>query len=144
MQEQEGFSKYGKSFQESLALMILDDRPFCEQIEEVIDINFFELNYLKVFTRIIFDYKSRYGVHPTSDIMSSLLKTKIEDESEISQKQIRDFFTRSLEKEVDGQEYIKETSLDFCKKQKHTDLFFSVVSEFMISFAKAFLQISFS
>ena len=118
MQEQESFAKYGKPFQESLALMILEDRPFCDQMEEVIDINFFELNYLKVFTSIIFDYKNRYGVHPTSEIMTSLLMTKLEDESEISRKQIRDFFTRSLEREIDGQEYIKETSLDFCKKQK--------------------------
>ena len=118
MQEQEGFSKYGKSFQESLALLMLDDRPFCDQIEEVIDINFFELHYLKVFASLIFDYKSRYGVHPTAEIMTSLLRTKLDDESEISQKQIRDFFTRNIEKEIEGQEYIKETSLDFCKKQK--------------------------
>lgn len=116
--QEASFSKYGKSFQESLALMILEDRPFCEQIEEVIDINFFELNYLRVFIGIIFDYKNKYGTHPSSDIMSSLLKTKLDDETEISQKQIRDFFYKNVDSAIDGQEYIKETSLDFCKKQK--------------------------
>jgi hypothetical protein len=116
--QEASFSKYGKSFQESLALMILEDRPFCEQIEEVMDINFFELNYLRVFTSLIFDYKNKYGTHPSADIMTSLLKTKLDDETEISQKQIREFFYKNLDTVVDGQEYIKETSLDFCKKQK--------------------------
>ena len=41
------FSKYGKSFQEKLCMVILDDRAFADQIEEVLDVNFLELNYLK-------------------------------------------------------------------------------------------------
>ena len=36
-----GFSKYGKQFQESLARMIMEDRPFADQIEEVLDTSFF-------------------------------------------------------------------------------------------------------
>ena len=43
------FSKYGKSFQEKLCMVILDDRPFADQIEEVLDVGFLELNYLKLF-----------------------------------------------------------------------------------------------
>ena len=43
------FSKYGKSFQEKLCMVILDDRAFADQIEEVLDVNFLELNYLKLF-----------------------------------------------------------------------------------------------
>ncbi len=38
-----GFSKYGKQFQESLVQLILQDRPFADQIEEVLDTRFFEL-----------------------------------------------------------------------------------------------------
>ena len=37
-----GFSKYGKDFQESLAQLIMEDRPFADQVEEVLDTNFFE------------------------------------------------------------------------------------------------------
>ena len=43
------FSKYGKPFQETLAHLILEDRPFAGQMKEVLDINFFELKYLRVF-----------------------------------------------------------------------------------------------
>ena len=38
------FSKYGKSFQEKLCMVILEDRVFADQIEEVLDINFLELS----------------------------------------------------------------------------------------------------
>ena len=34
------FSKFGKDFQETLCQMILLDRPFADQIMEVLDINF--------------------------------------------------------------------------------------------------------
>ena len=44
------FSKYGKSFQEKLCMVILDDRAFADQIEEVLDVNFLELNYLRLGT----------------------------------------------------------------------------------------------
>ena len=50
--------------------------------------------------------------------MISLLRTNLETENEAIQKQIRDFFTRLSSHDIDGTEYIKDTSLDFCKKQK--------------------------
>ena len=70
MQEAD-FSKYGKSFQESLAYLFLEDRPFSDQLEEVLDVEFFELKYLRVFTSLIMDYKTKYKTQPTKDIMSS-------------------------------------------------------------------------
>ena len=115
------FSKYGKRFQESLAQMILDDRPFADQIEEVLDTEFFELKYLRVFVSKIYDYRKKYGVHPTKEILASILRTELENHSEAVQKQVRDYFARTLIKTVDDEDYIKETSLDFCKKQKLKD-----------------------
>lgn len=116
-EEQVNFSKYGKNFQESLVQMILEDRPFTDQIEEVLDVGFFELKYLRVFVQRILSYRKKYGVHPTGKIMSSVLRTELDDENEATQKQVRDYFARTLIRAIDGEEYIKETSLDFCKKQ---------------------------
>ncbi len=118
MNKEMGFSKYGKQFQESLAQMILEDRPFADQIEEVIDTQFFELNYLRIFVKKIFNYRKKYGVHPTKEIISSILRTEIDNCNDALQKQVRDYFARTLIKSVDDENYIKETSLDFCKKQK--------------------------
>ena len=76
MDENAGFSKYGKQFQESLAQSILEDRPFADQIEEVLDTNFFELKYLRIFVSKIYAYRKKYGVHPTDKILASILRTE--------------------------------------------------------------------
>jgi len=120
LQTKEDFSKFGKSFQESLCHLILEDRPFADQIFEVLDINFLELTYLKVFVKKIQEYKKQYGVHPSKKIMTSIMRTGLTSEQESVQKLLRDYFARILAKqdEIDGTEYIKDTALDFCKKQK--------------------------
>ena len=118
MPKDTGFSNYGKRFQESLAQMILDDRPFADQIEEVLDTQFFELGYLRVFVSKIYDYRRKYGVHPTKQILASILRTELENHNDALQKQVRDYFARTLIKSVEDEKYIKDTSLDFCKKQK--------------------------
>tara|TARA_R110000824_G_scaffold220663_3_gene407840 strand:- start:7279 stop:8628 length:1350 start_codon:yes stop_codon:yes gene_type:complete len=112
------FSKYGKSFQESLAYLFLENRSFSDQLEEVLDVEFFELKYLRVFTSLIVRYKDKYKSHPTRDIMESLLRSSLDEENEGTQKQVRDFFVRYSNRDIAGEDYIKETSLDFCKKQK--------------------------
>ena len=44
-QDREDFSKFGKSFQEDLCQLILTDRPFADQIFEVLNVNFLELKH---------------------------------------------------------------------------------------------------
>ena len=111
------FSKYGKSFQEKLCMLILDDRPFADQIEEVLDVGFLELNYLKLFLNKVFDYRKKYGVHPSRDIMKTILRSELDNENELTAKQVREFYVRSQINASADVEYIKDTSLDFCKKQ---------------------------
>lgn len=116
----EDFSRFGKTFQENLCQLILQDRPFADQIGEVLTPSFFELKYLQVFSTKIFEYKEKYKMHPTYDILLSVLRSDLQGENEVVAKQTRDYFARLMAKgaDVDGLEYIKETSLDFCKKQK--------------------------
>jgi len=111
------FSKYGKSFQEKLCVVILDDRSFADQIEEVLDVNFLELNYLKLFLNKIFSYRQKYGVHPSRDIMKTILRSELDNENELTAKQTREFYVRSQITAVQDVDYIKDTALDFCKKQ---------------------------
>jgi len=116
--EKDNFGFFGKAFQENLCQLILLDRPFADQIREVLSIEFLELKYLQVFTQKIFEYKEKYKVHPTYDIMTTLLRAGLEDQNETIQKQVRDYFSRIQNKEPEGSQFVKETSLDFCKKQK--------------------------
>ncbi len=68
--EKDSFAFFGKAFQENLCQLVLLDRPFADQIKEVLTIEFLELKYLQVFVQKIFEYKDKYKVHPTYDIMT--------------------------------------------------------------------------
>ena len=114
----EDFSQYGKDFQESLCHLMLIDRPFADQMYEVIDINFLELKYLQTFVKLVQTYREKFGVHPSEDIMKTVIRSELSNELESVQQQIRSFFARIYRADVGDSEYIKATSLDFCKKQK--------------------------
>ena len=118
MEEKANFSRYGKEFQEGLCQLILQDRPFADRIMEVLDLNFLEISYLQTFLKKIIQYRDKYGVHPTYNTMLTILRTELEEEAEVVQKQVRSFFARIHKADVDGPDYIKEVSLDFCRKQK--------------------------
>ena len=113
------FAVQGTRFQEALAQLMLDDSTFCGQLMEVLDVNFFELKYLRLFAQKIIDYRKKYGVHPSRDTIGTILRSEIGLESEVVQKQVREYYARILSTDsVDGAEHIKDVSLDFCKKQK--------------------------
>ena len=80
---------FGKSFQENMCKLMLYDRSYCDQMQEVLDVKYLELKYLQVFTDKLFNYKKEYGIHPTNDTLNSVLNT----------------------------EYIISKSVDFCRKQ---------------------------
>ncbi len=117
MKSEVGFGKFGRTFQESLCQLILQDRPFSDQIFEVLDINFLEYNYLRLFVEKISEYREKYKVHPTHKIMFTMIRA-MDNDNEALLTQLKEYYARVQVNEVDGPEYIKETSLEFCKKQK--------------------------
>jgi len=115
--EKINFGRYGKTFQEGLVQLIFEDRPFADQITEVLDISFIELEYLRVFLRKTLNFRERYDKHPSVDAMLTIIKTDLDEEDETLQHQVQDYFGRMHTREVTDVGYIKETSLDFCRKQ---------------------------
>ena len=118
-QQENTFSKFGKSFQEKLVKTVLFDRNFANQMEEVLDTSYLELKYLQVFVGLLFEHKQSYP-HPTYEAMVSVVRTQTEDYSNSVIKQVIDFMARLKSNAIgdDDDEYVKEKSLDFCKKQK--------------------------
>jgi len=116
-EDKASFGRYGKTFQEGLVQLIFEDRPFADQITEVLDINFLELEYLQVFLRKVVSYRAKYNTHPSLDAMTTIVRTELEGEDEVTQKQVRDYYARIHTRELQDNDYIKETSLDFCRKQ---------------------------
>jgi replicative DNA helicase len=114
------FQSFGTKFQESMVQIMLDDREFSDQMSEVLDINFLELKYLRLFVQKMFGYRNKFGTHPSREIMVSILRSDLGNENEVLQRQTREYFSR-VESSVfsrDGEEYIKTTALDFCRRQK--------------------------
>ena len=58
--KRDDFSRFGKDFQESLCHLVLKDRPFADQIFEVLDMNFFEQKYLQVFVFLVKEYREEF------------------------------------------------------------------------------------
>jgi archaellum biogenesis ATPase FlaH len=118
-QTEASLSQYGKSFQEDLCNLIFIDRPFADQIFEVLNEDFLELKYLRVFVRKIREHREKYKIHPSRKTLVSIIKSGLGDENEATVKQVVDFTARILSKpEVENSQFIKDTSLDFCRKQK--------------------------
>ena len=89
------FSKFGKPFQESLVQIIVEQRVFADQIEEVLDIEFLEFKYLRALVRKIFEYKQKYKTHPSYQNLVTIFKTEFEEENEILKNQIKDYIIRT-------------------------------------------------
>ncbi len=116
--EKTDFSKFGKTFQDKLTYLILTERVFADQIGEVLDVNFLEFKYLQSIVRSIYEYKEKYEVYPSLKIMASLVKNNIDDD--VVKEQAREYLVNVLKDPsiIEDCDYVKETSLDFCKKQK--------------------------
>tara|TARA_B100001057_G_scaffold17311_1_gene16068 strand:- start:1253 stop:2629 length:1377 start_codon:yes stop_codon:yes gene_type:complete len=120
MEQEKSFSKFGKTFQEDLCHLVLNDRTFADQMFELLDLKFLELKHLRVFIGKIKEYREKYGVHPTSNIMHSIIRTGLDAEPESVKVRIREYYARVLSNGEIPQsaQFIKDTALDFCKKQK--------------------------
>tara|TARA_B100001094_G_scaffold331383_1_gene399477 strand:- start:5869 stop:7236 length:1368 start_codon:yes stop_codon:yes gene_type:complete len=111
------FAKFGKAFQDDLVHLIVSDRPFADQIFEVLNISFLELEYLRVFTKKMLNYRDKFSTHPSYKTIRTILTTELESEDVIVKEQIMEFFEKVCNTEVVDGEYVKNQSLDFCKKQ---------------------------
>lgn len=118
-QEQANFAEFGKPFQEKLAFTILEDAQFANQIGEVLDYNFFELKYLRVFVKRIYEFKNKFGKYPSKSTFEALLRTEIGVENTVVQKQVRSFYTQfNTSGNTIDIDYVKTNAIEFCKKQK--------------------------
>ena len=118
MTKSETFQRFGKNFQENLCQLMLEDRPFCDQLLEVLDVNFFDYEYLTIFAKILIEHKQRYRVHPTYSIMESKVSIESGKYSKALKTVMLKYWAKikSSDGIIDSQ-YIKDSSLDFCRKQ---------------------------
>lgn len=114
----ETFVRFGKNFQEKLCQLMLEDRPFYDQITEVLDIGFFEKKYLQIFAQTLINYRNKYNTHPNSEVMMSLLRTELNHHDKATAQAVREFYARIHTSDgIEEAEFIKDKAIDFCRKQ---------------------------
>jgi replicative DNA helicase len=111
------FADFGKDYQRMVVRALLEDTIFAEQMMDVIDPKFFTPVYLQEVVQHIYDYKRKYGSYPSLEILVTLIKTSERADEEIK-RQVGELIKETVSKPLNGDsKYIKESSLDFCRRQ---------------------------
>lgn len=113
------FGKYGKSFQEKIFQCFMTDREWAAQMVEIMNPTFFDVNYLQYLSDKFFAYYTKYKCFPTMGLLITIIKDDLSQKDDaILRDQIVNFLHRiKMNPHTSDLSYIKDKSLDFCRKQ---------------------------
>ena len=113
------FSQYGKQFQERIFQAFLTDRMWAMQMIEIMTPAYFDLKYLEYLCNSYFEYHKKYKDFPTLPLLVTIIRDDLrEGKDTILRDQIIEFLQRiRVNPNMGDLEYVKDKSLDFCKKQ---------------------------
>lgn len=102
-------------YQEKVVQTLIDDHEYAEQIIDVMKPEFFGQEYLKEIVEVMFGYKHDYNTFPSPDVIQDVMLRK--EATDLIRSQVTAYFTKIKDKPLNGDAgYIKDTSLDFCRK----------------------------
>ncbi len=117
------FRQYGKTFQEKIFQGLLSDHRWAAQMFEVMRSDFFDVKSLAYLTSKYFSYYEKYKCFPTMSLLITIIKEDLnENNDSILKNQIVEFLYRiKMNPDMGDIEYVKDKSLDFCKRQAFKD-----------------------
>ena len=117
------FSQYGKAFQEKVFQAFITDQNWAAQMIEVMTPSFFEQKYLQYLTEKYFNYHEKYKSFPTLPLLITIIRDDLREGNDIILRdQIVEFLHRvKMNPDIGDLQYVKDKSLDFCKKQSLKD-----------------------
>ena len=113
------FSSFGRSFQEKIIQALLTDHAWAQNMSEVVDTNYFDLQYLKFLAEKYFSYYATYRSFPTMQLLVTIIKDDLRTGTDIILRdQIIDFLQRiKSNPDMGDLDYVKDKAFDFCRKQ---------------------------
>jgi replicative DNA helicase len=113
------FAQYGKQFQETIFHGLTTDHKWAAQMAEVMSHHYFELKYLVFLTEKYFSYFQKYKCFPTMGLLIQIVKDELTESGDvILRDQVVEFLHRlKASPNVSDVRYVKDKSLDFCKRQ---------------------------
>jgi len=117
------FSRYGKQFQEGVFQGLLTDHVWAAQMIEVMESSYFDIKYLSYLADKYFSYYTKYKTFPTLGLLITIIKDDLSHGNDsILRDQIVEYLHRVKSSPNPGdQKYVKDKSLDFCKRQAFKD-----------------------
>jgi len=111
---------FDKKFQEKIVQALIVDRPWASQLNEVVDIDFFQYGYLKLVTSTYLGYYRQYKEFPSVDLLITMLKTELKNKNdEVLLDLVKSFLKRvATNQDLGDLPHVKEKALDFCKRQR--------------------------
>jgi replicative DNA helicase len=116
MASNKNFDYLGSTFQLQLLNQIIVDKNFSRSIIDVIETSYFENKYFKIIIQMIKEYYSKYEHTPTFDTLEQITKSELQQAS--ASKIVIDTLNKVKEAPTDGEEFVQEKSMKFCKQQE--------------------------
>jgi len=116
MASNKNFDYLGSNFQIQLLNQVVVDKDFSRSIIDVIETNYFENKYFKIIIQMIKEYYSKYEHTPTFDTLEQITKSELQQE--LASKIVLDTLTKIKDAPTEGQEFVQEKALKFCKQQE--------------------------
>ncbi len=106
----------GKHYEERLVQALIVDNKFAEQMTEILNVDYFGLEHLREIAKILFGYYEKYRTFPSVGLLSTMLLDQ--KNSEVLREKYATYLDHIKKEPLNGDlEYIKENSLEFCRKR---------------------------
>jgi replicative DNA helicase len=116
MSKEKNFGYLGNTFQIQLINNIIVYKDFASSIVDVIESKYFDNQYFKLIMQIIKEYYQKYEHTPSYNTLEQLIKSELT--SPMAQKMTLDTVEQIKESPEEGNTFVQEKALKFCKQQE--------------------------
>src|SRR6056300_845644 len=116
MSDEKNFGYLGNTFQIQLLNNIILYKDFANSIVDVLDPKYFDNQYFRLIMQMIKEYYIKYEHAPTFETLEQLTKSEVS--SPMAQKMVLDMVEQIKEAPSEGESFVQEKALKFCKQQE--------------------------
>jgi len=116
MSKEKNFGYLGNTFQIQLLNNIVLYKDFASSIVDVIEPKYFDNQYFKLIMQVLKEYYQKYEHTPSYNTLEQLIKSEVS--SPMAQKIVLDMMEQVKEAPAEGESFVQEKALKFCKQQE--------------------------
>jgi hypothetical protein len=121
----DNLSKYGQSYQTKVVTNLVTDRPFLEQVSDILETKYFESDTNKWIVELTRKYFSKYKNTPTTDFFKTEIQ-KITDKA-LQQNVLSQLKAVYAQQSGGDSEWVKNEFVTFCKNQNFKNVILTSV-----------------